>query len=283
MRRSLVAIVLAALAAGCPPVHGTSSPSPATGPTAAASARFALPDAIKREIPPAPPGGTPVLPSSARRTEAAHAAFFAGETALANGVYYLALPNGNPFGYYSYLANTKYIYHFDMGYEYVVDATDGAGGVYFYDFASSHWWFTSRTYPFPYLYDFSLGTNLYYFPDQNNAGRYTTNPRYFYDFGTAQVTVVPQAPVNSPASLSFEATGSANNKPFSVSEPGYATNFSASASACSGIATIASGPGANTFTVTPQGAGTCNITVTDAAQHTTPLGISVTTTSLVGQ
>ena len=59
-----------------------------------------------------------------------HPPFFAGETALTNGVYYLAFQNGKPFGYYAYLSDPHYIYHFDMGYEYVFDAADGHDSVY---------------------------------------------------------------------------------------------------------------------------------------------------------
>ena len=115
-------------------------------------------------------------------------AFFTGEAALSNGVYYLAFANGNFFGYYSFLADPSYIYHFDLGYEYVFDAADGHGGVYFYDFASSDFFYTSPSFPFPYLYDFGLNTVLYYYPDPNNAGHYNTNGvRYFYDFATGQI------------------------------------------------------------------------------------------------
>ena len=114
-------------------------------------------------------------------------AFFAGEVALSNGVYYLAFPNGNLFGYYSYFSDPDYLYHFDLGYEYVIDAQDGQGGVYLYDFASSTFFYTSPNFPFPYLYDFSRNSVLYYFPDPNNPGRYTSNPRYFYDFGAGQI------------------------------------------------------------------------------------------------
>ena len=113
--------------------------------------------------------------------------FFTGETALANGVYYLTFPNGNYFGYYSFLSNPAYIFHFDLGYEYVFDANDGQSGVYFYDFASNDFFYTSPTFPFPYLYDFSLNAVLYYYPDPNNAGHYNTNPRYFYNFATGQI------------------------------------------------------------------------------------------------
>ncbi len=54
------------------------------------------------------------------QADVTHALFFSGETALSNGVYYLSFPNGDYFGYYSYLSNPRYIYHFDLGYEYVV-------------------------------------------------------------------------------------------------------------------------------------------------------------------
>ena len=117
-----------------------------------------------------------------------HLAFFTGETALANGVYYLAFPGGNYFGYYSFLANPAYLYHFDLGFEYVFDAADGKSGVYFYDFASNDFFYTSPSFPFPYLYDFNMNTVLYYYPDPNNAGHYNTNGvRYFYDFATGQI------------------------------------------------------------------------------------------------
>jgi hypothetical protein len=37
---------------------------------------------------------------------------------------------------------------------------------------------------FPYLYDFTLNTFIYYFPDTKNAGHYTTNSRYFSNLTT---------------------------------------------------------------------------------------------------
>ena len=117
-----------------------------------------------------------------------HPAFFTGETALSNGVYYLQFPTGNPFGYYSYLADPHFIYHFDMGYEYCFDAADGRKGIYLYDFKSSTFFYTSPTFPFPYLYDFTLNTVLYYYPDPNNAGHYNTDGyRFFYRFDTGQI------------------------------------------------------------------------------------------------
>ncbi len=107
---------------------------------------------------------------------------------MEDSVYYLQFPSGNPFGYYSYLTpDPDYIYHFDLGYEYWFDAADGSGGVYLYDFASSTFFYTSPGFPFPYLYDFTLNAVLYYYPDTTNPGHYTTNPRYFYNFGTGQI------------------------------------------------------------------------------------------------
>ncbi len=116
-----------------------------------------------------------------------HAPFFTGEVSLGSGAYYLAFSNGNVFGYYSYLSDARYIYHYDLGYEYVFDANDGKKGVYLYDFASKDFFYTSPSFPFPYLYDFSLNSVLYYFPNTKTAGRYTSGPRYFYNFATGKI------------------------------------------------------------------------------------------------
>ncbi len=117
-----------------------------------------------------------------------HPAFFNGEVSVGNGVYYLQLAaSGNPFGYYAYLSDNRYIYHFDLGFEYLFDANDGQGGVYLYDFTSGTFFYTSRSFPFPYLYDFTLKSVLYYFPDSQRPGNYTRNPRYFYNFATGAV------------------------------------------------------------------------------------------------
>jgi Plastocyanin len=115
-----------------------------------------------------------------------HPPFFTGEVPLANGVYYLQFSNGTPFGYYTYLTDPRFIFHFDMGFEYWFDANDGHNGIYFYDFMSNHFFYTSPSFPFPDLYDFSLGTVLYYLPDANNPGRYSQNPRWFFNFATGQ-------------------------------------------------------------------------------------------------
>jgi Fibronectin type III domain len=114
-----------------------------------------------------------------------HPAFFTGETALGGGWYYLQFANGTPFGYYSYLPDQHFIYHIDLGFEYLLDANDANHGIYFYDFAASSFFYTSPTL-FPDLYDFSLNAWLYYLPDFNNPGRYSHNPRWFYNFATGQ-------------------------------------------------------------------------------------------------
>ena len=114
-------------------------------------------------------------------------AFFKGEVALQKGVYYLQFPNTDYFGYYTFLDDPRYVYHFDLGYEYVFDAKDRQNGVYLYDFASNGFFYTNPVFPFPYLYDFNLQAVLYYFPDMNNPGRFASNPRYFYNFATGQI------------------------------------------------------------------------------------------------
>ena len=107
---------------------------------------------------------------------------------MGNGVYFLAFFGGNDFGFYSFLNQPGYLYHFDLGYEFIIDAADGQSGVYLYDFASQDFFYTSPGFPFPYLYDFNLQTVLYYYPDPNNAGHYNTDGvRYFYDFANGRI------------------------------------------------------------------------------------------------
>ena len=114
--------------------------------------------------------------------------FFTGEILLGDSVYYLQFPNGNPFGFYSFLGDLNCLYHFDLGYEYLFDADDGENGLYLYDFASNDFFYTSPNFPFPYLYDFGLNSTVYYYPDPNNSGRYNTDGvRYFYVFNTGQI------------------------------------------------------------------------------------------------
>jgi hypothetical protein len=114
-------------------------------------------------------------------------AFFNGQVPLENGIYYLAFTNGTPFGYYNLGDfNFPWFYHYDMGFEYCFDANDGSSGVYLFDSTSGDFWYTSPSV-FPFVYDFTLNAWLYYFPDTSNPGHYTSNPRYFYNFGTSQI------------------------------------------------------------------------------------------------
>jgi hypothetical protein len=248
MQRFIV-VLFVLLCAGC--AGGGGGAMPTNAPAQTAPSGFKIPAKISAAVPPAPPAMTPPKPSSlTRRTSSgsAHPAFFAGETALANGVYYLTLPNGNVFGYYSYLSDPNYIYHFDMGFEYMTDANDGQGGIYFYDSPSGHWWYTSRSYEFPYLYDFTLNAILYYYPDTQNAGHYTTNPRYFYNFATSKVITLPGTVV-------WQTGGSGNL--------GQYTLVDSSNGQCAGVGPVINGSNAsftvtrNTSSTTYSGGSTC--------------------------
>ncbi|MDB6022401.1 MAG: hypothetical protein JWQ04_2258 [Pedosphaera sp.] len=115
------------------------------------------------------------------------AGFFTGQVSLGSGVDYLQFPDGVVFGYYN-LGSFEFptFYHYDMGFEYFFDANNAAHGCYLYDYSSSTFFYTDPA-TFPYLYDFTLNAWLYYYPDTAKPGHYTTNPRYFYDFGTSKV------------------------------------------------------------------------------------------------
>jgi hypothetical protein len=126
---------------------------------------------------------TQVTLQSTSVTTPVHPAFFAGEVSLGNGVYSLQFFDGNLFGNYGYMGS-GWIYHADLGFEYV--AAGNGSEVDFWDLTSGHWWYTSASL-FPYMYDFTLHTWVYYFPDTHNAGHYTTNPRYFANMTTNQI------------------------------------------------------------------------------------------------
>lgn len=115
--------------------------------------------------------------------------FFAGATDVGNGFSFLP-----SFGYFKLLPdNPGYVFHNDLGFLYFIDANDGKGGIYFYDFAtpagakSLGFFYTAPAFPFPYLYSFELKAFLYYFPDdQRGAGFYTTTPRVFVRLDTGE-------------------------------------------------------------------------------------------------
>ena len=123
------------------------------------------------------------VPNIATLFHASANMFFAYEYDFGNGTYYLSFSTGNPFGYYNY-SEFPNIYHVDLGFEGLSTETDANDGVYFYDYMSGHEFYTSPSYPFPYLYDFTLKAVLYYYPQANNPGYYTTNPRYFLNTAT---------------------------------------------------------------------------------------------------
>jgi hypothetical protein len=102
---------------------------------------------------------------------------------------------------------------------------------------------------------------------------------------TAAVSVkVVSAVVLSPTSLNFLATGSGFAQTFSASETGYngtLTQTNTCNPSSGTIATVSpvSGAAPVTFTVTPQAAGTCTITVSDTNGQSAALTVTVTTTS----
>ena len=114
--------------------------------------------------------------------------FFVGSEPLGGGYLFLQFTNGNIFGYYD-LDLHPLIYHDGLGFEYVFDANDRKNGIYLYDFESGHFFYTSPSFSFPFLYDFTLNSVLYLYPNPNAAGFFITNSagqRLFHDFGTGQ-------------------------------------------------------------------------------------------------
>jgi hypothetical protein len=108
-------------------------------------------------------------------------AFFNGSSNVTREISFLQFSNGTPFGYYNTADFTfPLFYHYDMGFEWFFDANNDTHGAYLYDYSSSTFFYTDPTL-FPYLYDFTLNSWLYYFPDANNPGHYTSNPRWFYE------------------------------------------------------------------------------------------------------
>jgi hypothetical protein len=110
--------------------------------------------------------------------------FFTGTVNGGGGTQFLQFPYANIFGYYAFLGG-GWMFHVDLGYESVTPDTNDTG-VYFWDLASGHWFYTNSQ-QFPYLYDFTFNAWLYYFPDTTKPGHYTTNPRYFVNMTTGHI------------------------------------------------------------------------------------------------
>jgi hypothetical protein len=102
---------------------------------------------------------------------------------------------------------------------------------------------------------------------------------------SAKISVTLPALNVNPASLSFDAVGASYATTFAITQTGTGA-FKLDNPGCSGIAAVAStslkAPSA-TVTVTPQAAGTCTITVTDAYGQTKPVAVSVTTSGIIIQ
>jgi len=83
-----------------PTPTATATRTPTPTPTATHTPT-ATPTATRTPTPTPPAAHTPTPTPTATATPNLHPAFFSGEIALGNGVYYLQFPNGNVFGYYS--------------------------------------------------------------------------------------------------------------------------------------------------------------------------------------
>jgi hypothetical protein len=115
------------------------------------------------------------------------AMFFMGQVDLSSSVDWLEFPNGTNFGYYDLMDfGFPLFYHYDMGFEWFFDANNSAHGCYLYDFSSKTFFYTDPQ-NFPNLYDFTLNAWIYWFPKQGTTDRYTSNPRYFYNYATSQI------------------------------------------------------------------------------------------------
>lgn len=99
------------------------------------------------------------------------------------------------------------------------------------------------------------------------------------------VSASPTAPPiqASPTSLAFEATGANFAQTITVTLTGYSGSFTANASLCANIATVAAGASSGTFVVTPTNPGTCAINFSSTNGTSIGVPITVTATQFVGQ
>ena len=97
---------------------------------------------------------------------------------------------------------------------------------------------------------------------------------------TPSPTPVPGPVVLAPSTLPFLNIGSGFAQTSTVSQAGYGGAFTIGTTTCAGIANaVISG---TTITVTPVGAGSCTYTVSGGNGQSSPLAISVTTTTVGG-
>jgi len=116
--------------------------------------------------------------------------FFNGQGPTGSGWYYLPFPSGNSpyyFGNYTY-EFWPWMWHSDMGFEYVQDANDSSNGVYMYDPTLEDWFYTNPA-DFPFLYNFGsvqAPVDHWWWYEPTSNRHYTTNPRWFSDLFTGQ-------------------------------------------------------------------------------------------------
>ena len=122
----------------------------------------------------------PIPDGSGLPTSAGHPLFFAGEIPLP-GQFFLNFADQKLFGYYDYTYWPGYLNHHDLGMEWYVDANDPSYGAWLND--SKLGWLYTNPADFPILWSQSEGDWWAYKPDPNNSGHYTTNPRWFWDYG----------------------------------------------------------------------------------------------------
>ncbi len=118
--------------------------------------------------------GQSVCTATASFTMNVQPSFFQGETPAGGGFFNLA-----SFGTYTFTSyNPVVVYHTTLGFEIVLPGTDVNRGIYLYDNASAHTWYTNPSL-FPYVYDFNVNAWLYYF-----GGNAAQGGRSFYNFGS---------------------------------------------------------------------------------------------------
>jgi hypothetical protein len=108
-----------------------------------------------------------------------HSSFFQGESLISGGGGFYTLPF---FGTYAYFPSQLAIYQTKIGEELLFTNTDSSHGIYFYDVNSGHIWYTNPT-DFPNVYDFTLGTWLFY---ETTTGNGTAGSREFYNYTTGK-------------------------------------------------------------------------------------------------
>jgi len=108
-----------------------------------------------------------------------HSSFFTGESPISGGGGFFNLPF---FGTYAYFPSQLAIYHTTLGEELLFTNTDASHGIYFYDVDSGHIWYTNPS-DYPNIYDFNLGTWLFY---ETKTGNGSAGTRQFYNYTTGK-------------------------------------------------------------------------------------------------